>query len=147
MKYTCACSFVCASPFAVNTTVRTIGGYHRCGVRGSPQSLAEILFCSAWALMLRSQPRILVPLEILRWAPAFLWLQLELMRPGVEWSMVNHAVCGCVSGPSTTQKKKTCQAGPRRLANGHNRPGIGVVTRRRRRTECKVCQLYSHHYI
>ena len=59
----------------------SVGRYHRCGVPGSQQSLhfvwAPILFCLACALMLRSQPRMLVSLEMLKWAPALPWLQKE----------------------------------------------------------------------
>ena len=55
------------------------GHHHRCGVPGSLQSLhfvwAQIFFGSACALTLWGQPRILVLLEILKWAPALPWLQ------------------------------------------------------------------------
>ena len=40
-----------------------------------PVHLSLKLCCSACALRLRSQPRILVPWEILKWAPALPWLQ------------------------------------------------------------------------
>ena len=43
----------------------------------SPFRLSLNPICSACALMLRSRPRILVPLEILKWAPAMSWLQSE----------------------------------------------------------------------
>ena len=43
----------------------------------SPFRLSLNPICSGCALMLRSQPRILVPLKILKWAPALPWLQSE----------------------------------------------------------------------
>ena len=43
----------------------------------SPFRLSSNPFCSACALMLQSQTRMLVPLEILKWAPALPWQQKE----------------------------------------------------------------------
>ena len=57
----------------------SVGRCHRCGVSWisaeSTFRLSLNSFCWACALMPQSQPRKLVPLDILTWAPAFSWLQ------------------------------------------------------------------------
>ena len=62
--YSYISSFLCTSPLAVTTVV---GSWISAE---SPFCLSSNPFCSACALMLRSQPRILVSLEMLKWAPA-----------------------------------------------------------------------------
>ena len=58
------------SPLAV-TTVVGILDLRKVSISPEPKSF----FCSACALMVWNQPRILFLLEILKWAPALPWLQ------------------------------------------------------------------------
>ena len=70
-------SWVCTSPWAVNTTV----GFWTFSL--CPSLLSSNLFCSACTSMLLNQPRILVPLEILKQALASPWFQKECHH--VHW--------------------------------------------------------------
>ena len=62
----------------------------------SPFGLRSHPSCSACALMLRSQPRILVPLGVLKWAPALPWLQWRVKRGSFRIFELGPALCGVI---------------------------------------------------